>query len=1514
MSRRRVVVLASAATMFAIFGLVGFAVILTTRTHWGREKVRGYVQGLLNRSAKGAKWYIGPIRGSLFTDVTVDSFAIREPNDSLFVSTGPVRLRFDPRDIWDRRILVRELHIEHPVVNVRQDSLGKWNYRKIFPSGPPGPKKTTRGFGDYIVVTNATVQGLTFELTMPWKPADSLSGARRDSAIAFALGRKDKQILRSGSQFVITRRWTKGDVRLGYARVNDPDSTGRFFQVQRLDAEESDPPLKVSNAQGSVRLLGDSLWADFQYFEMPGSHGRAGGKVWWGSDLPTRYDVTVKGDSVSLSDVAWVYPTLPTTGGGKMDLRIRNERNLRVLDYEISNMDVQTVGSRLRGAMTFGVGAPVLIVKDLNLQATPIDWELIEDFTGEPLPFPWRGKITADIRASGGPVNTFRNEQSTFSFVDANVPGARAAGRARGELNILFPAFTRFKSFDVDLERFDLATLQFLNPSFPRLDGSISGHATLDSVWTDVRFRNADVTHHFDTLPASRFTGSGRVTIGEKFLTYDVAMQAQPIDLSTIARAWPELALEQRGTFTGPVRLQGTAEDLDVSTELTGVPGTYGFDGRVDIDSVGGYGYKGTLRFTDANLRVLYDTTTMPVSALTGSAEIDLRGDSLANYVGTIALDLMRSRIDSTRLYEGARARFAFLDGTLRVDSLGVETPLGRVSARGGLGLRADKTDSMVVRLEADSLGGIRPYLLRSAEDSLDRANIEADSLAGEVTAVLTLAGSIDTLAVRGTVDGRALDVFSTTTRRARLQLALGQVGLDGLNGTASLTADTLSVATIALRRIESDIAIRSADSAEVHATIEETTGPTIEATAGVGIRGDTTRVALSQGRVEFGDHEWTLDRRGVVKWWPDAFTIENLSFAGSRGGRITVQGTAPVNEAVAMRLVVDSVALEDLAALGQSDVKLAGAMSLDLKATGTRAAPLMDVTGRLVGTKVGQVNLSETSLSGRYADRRFTGSLGVLRGDTAVLRVDGNIPIDLAFESRNRRLLDDSMRVSVVSRDVDLKLVESFTPAVSNATGRLNANVSIAGRPRATALEGFIRVDSAGAFVTDLGVEVRDFFADLRAARDTIRIERFSMVSGETSRSRLSLDGFVAVDKADDRSFSLNLNATDFHVIDKRRIGDLTMSAGLRFQGRETASVLTGSVSVDNGYIVIPELTSKQIVNIDDPEFAAMVDTSLAGTRAVLPELPKLLQGLTAQNVQITMGSDVRLRSSEANIKLGGSVNVIRASGLSARGVPALAVEGALTTERGTFLMRFGDVLYRLFSIEGGEVRFFGDADFNPTLNIRALYSVRQADQLYSNRNISIRARLLGTLAQPRLALESADSLSLSESDLFAYLLTGRPSADIGGLNTYYADLLLTNIGSSLSARYSGRFFDYIQLQSVSGAISSSNQSRSQSLFAGLAGTQLGVGKQLNDRTFVSLTTGFCPLQQYLGSSTATNNIRASEMIGGSIEYTIRSGLGVSVSREPPIAAMLCSNESLGFAATRGSQWSLDFFRTWRW
>lgn len=1515
MPQRRTVVLATAATIFAFVALLGLGLAMSTRTAWGRERIRAYVASTLNRSVKGGRWYVGKINGSLFTDLRVDSFSLREPNDSLFIATGPVTVKFDPRDLWDRRIVVREVIIERPVVAIRQDSLGAWNYRKIFPPGPPGPKRTAPGFGDYIVVNNATIHNGAFHLTMPWRPADSLRGAKRDSAVAFALGRKDKAIRRVGSNYVQTRSWTRGELTLTSGRIANRDTAGRFFTIQQLAADGFDPPIAFSHARGTVRTLGDSLWADFAHFDLPRSTGSAKGKVWWGGGRPTRYDLAIRGDSVSLSDVAWVYPTLPTTGGGSMTLNIRNEEDLRVLDYALTEMDVRSMGSRLRGGMTFGVGGPVLVVKNVDMEATPIDWVLIERLTGEPLPYPWKGTIEATIKASGGPVNQFRIDEGQFAFADANVRGATARGSVRGTIDMVFPAFTKFRGLDVRLDHLDLATLQFLNPTFPRLDGSISGVATLDSVWTDVRFRNADMTHRFADMPVSRATGAGRVTIGEKFLTYDVALDADSLNLTTIARAWPELVLEQRGALVGPVRLQGTAEDLDVSTTMSGASGTYGFDGRVDIDSIGGYKYRGTLRFSNANLRTLYDTAAMPMTSLNGAAQLDIKGDSVLNYVGSVVLDFDRSVVDSTRLYQGGHAKLGFADGVLRVDSLRVESSLGAVTAKGGLGLRPEKPDSLVLRFASDSLGGLRPYLLRRATDSTQRAAVEADSLVGELSGTVTLTGSIDTLGAHGVLEGRGVSALAAVTDRFRLSADLQDLTSEALRGQLSLTSDSVSVATIAFRNAAVDMSVRRRDSSDVRVMTQLANGPAVDATGSLTFLGDSTHVRMSQARLAFEDHEWSLQKAGGARWWSTGFAVDSLVLGGSAGGTVRAHGIATAEEPVALQLAVDSVALSDIASVAQMRVKLAGTLSLHANITGTRAAPLMEISGRLLGTKVGQVNLSESSLRGRYADRRLTGSLGIVRGDSTVLSLAANLPLDLALMSRGTRLLEDTLRLSAVSRDVDLKLIESFTPAVTEAVGRLNANISLAGTPRARELQGFVRVDSGGASVTDLGVRFRELFADLEAERDTVKVRRLSLVSGGP-RDVLNLGGYVALDEPNDPSFDLNLTARNFHAINRRRVGDLRVSAGLRFRGRESASVLTGNVTVDEGYLVIPELTSKEVITVDDTAFAASVDTSLGGTRRVLPRLPKLLQGLRVENVGIAMGTDVRLSSSEANIKLGGSVNVIRATALSASGVPQLAVEGALRTERGTFLMRFGDVLLqRLFTIEGGEVRFFGDADFNPTLNVSALYAVRQNDQAYSNRNIRIRLRLLGTLAQPRIGLQSADSLELSDSDMIAYLLTGRPSADIGGLDRfYYRDLLLTSLGSSLSQRYSGRFFDYIQLQSVAGGVGTlGSNANSKSLFAGLAGTQLGLGKQLNDRLFISLTTGFCPLQQFFGGGTTTP-LRAADNIGGRLEYTIRSGLGVSVSREPPLAATLCSLEAVGFAAVRRPQLSLDLFRTWRW
>ncbi|MEX0908392.1 MAG: hypothetical protein WDZ58_01405, partial [Gemmatimonadaceae bacterium] len=435
-----------------------------------------------------------------------------------------------------------------------------------------------RGFGEFVQLDSATIRDARFAVTIPWRVLGNPPARVRDSIVTAALTDPVREVRRSGAGFTRTWRWEQGNVALGPSRLADPDSAARVFTVRDLAVKGLDPPFHFRNVRGTIRHLGDSVWADAPHFDLPGSTGSGKAKVVCCGGLPLRYYVDVIGDSVSLSDVAWVYPTLPRTGGGRMRLAIRNSPgDLGVLDYRIYDMDVRSTKSRLRGTMTFGVGRPLLIAKDVRLEAAPVDFDLLRTLAGGPFSYDWQGRITGTVTASGGPLDRFRVERADLVFSDAHVPGAISRGTGRGVLDIRLPALAVFRGFDVNVARFDMRTAQYLNPEFPRLQGTLAGTARLDSIWTDVRFSNADLLHRDGPGPPSRVTGAGRMTLGDEYVTYDVDLVGAPVSLTTLARSYPAIPL--RGEMSGPIRVSGTAAGMTLATTLTNEHGSISFDG-----------------------------------------------------------------------------------------------------------------------------------------------------------------------------------------------------------------------------------------------------------------------------------------------------------------------------------------------------------------------------------------------------------------------------------------------------------------------------------------------------------------------------------------------------------------------------------------------------------------------------------------------------------------------------------------------------------------------------------------------------------------------------------------------------------------------------------------------------------------------------------------------------------------------------------------------------------------------
>ena len=111
------------------------------------------------------------------------------------------------------------------------------------------------------------------------------------------------------------------------------------------------------------------------------------------------------------------------------------------------------------------------------------------------------------------------------------------------------------------------------------------------------------------------------------------------------------------------------------------------------------------------------------------------------------------------------------------------------------------------------------------------------------------------------------------------------------------------------------------------------------------------------------------------------------------------------------------------------------------------------------------------------------------------------------------------------------------------------------------------------------------------------------------------------------------------------------------------------------------------------------------------------------------------------------------------------------------------------------------------------------------------------------------------------------------------------------------------IQTANVSGQQQVSRQSL-------LNGVQFGIGKQLGERTFLSLTTG-------LGCSSTggqLNPVDIARTVGMKLEQRLTNGFGFSFAVEPPLNLLLCGSGSDRSFTTTRRQVGLDFFRAWRW
>jgi translocation and assembly module TamB len=1514
--RRRTIVLATAAVLLGIVALGVSAVVVVTQTDRGRAMImRAMVPTL--RAAVPGYLYVGRVGGTLFTDITIDSLEIREPNGRPFVATGPIRVTYDPRDLLDRRIVIKSLDVQRPRLTVVDYGADDWNWKRALLRGGPSRPRRRGDFGDYVVLDTATLHDVNLVVRQPWTLSDTLKGAKRDSALHYNLTRLDGEVRQDGDKYFRVWRFTRGDLALGRSRIADPDSAGARLALQKLDVIWVYPPFWFRNMRGTVRQLGDSLWMDGAQFQLAKSSGRGDAKIVWGSGLPVRYDIRIQGDTVAMSDVAWIDETLPRTGGGSTELTIKNDpKNLSVIEYQLRNMDARSMRSRLTGRMTFGVGGPVLRVTDVALDLKPANTDLLRQFNQEPFPYDWQGDLSGRVVARGGPVTDFQLDQATFTFDDAHVPGAQSRGAVTGMLNIFTPSEAILKGVDLRIDQLDLRTPRFVNPLFVELNGIVRGTMRLDSLWYDAHFTDADLEHVDGPGLPSHVTGRGNYTLLPEGVRFDVEMQAAPLSYTTMSRSYPTMPL--RGSAVGSIRASGMAEDFSLQMTLAGEGGEIAYNGRADgFEPV--FSATGQFRVQSANLQALFGDSRFPRSNLSLVGDIDMRGADLASMRGPVRATVDQfSRIADVRVF-GGTAHATFDSGLVRVDTMTVESSAFRLTARGGLGLVAGRSDSLQFAAAVDSLGGLRPWL--QSGDSLRRLVNPSDTLRGTIEVRGRLTGTLDTLDARGlTLDARAdangVAFGTARAERANASLAVRDV-MHGGDGLVQFTMDSARAAGIDIAAAAGRSTVRRGLAERFAAEFRTISESRVAMTGGVARLQDTTTVTIDtlSIRVDSGSARargFALAAPAVVQVMPNRTgTLDSLVLVHTDTGRLALRGAIGDSGAVRGRFDLDRLPLADVGRLLASSALAGGTASGSASIAGTRERPVFDARLTLRDALMGRMRLGALDATARYDSLRLGVDAALVVDGRQALTAEASLPLDLALVPGRVRQRDESLTGRIVSNRADLALLESLFPDVTSARGRFSTDVRLTGSWERPRLRGQVSMDSAALTLENLGIRLEQATADIGLAGDTVFIRRFGASSGAPADS-LGISGTISLVEPRTPRFDLRLTANNFLAIDKARTASLvlTTTSPITLVGSQDAARVRGAVRIDRGKVYIRALAQRRGLDLTDN--FDVIDTTFLGFNALLPKAPNaLVQNLELDNVRLNIGDDVWLRSPEANLKLGGSLRVTRSLGRDDRRAQ-LALSDSLVVDRGTYQLNLG-IARPSFEVERGVVRFYGDADLQPALDITALHTVRELRANSNRQDVRIRVSIGGTLDRPTLALSSADNPPLPESDMLSYLVTGEPAYAL--LGSAYAEqgatLALRFAGSFLSSRLAGGRFDVVQVEPT--ALGPGDAANLRANVGGiLASTRVGVGGQLARNTYFAFTTGLCGLSaQTSGGGDALSLF--AQGLGVKVERRFDRGFSASLGLEPASSAQACGR--LGISRTfqqTPPQVGVDFFRAW--
>jgi autotransporter translocation and assembly factor TamB len=710
---------------------------------------------------------------------------------------------------------------------------------------------------------------------------------------------------------------------------------------------------------------------------------------------------------------------------------------------------------------------------------------------------------------------------------------------------------------------------------------------------------------------------------------------------------------------------------------------------------------------------------------------------------GTIANAVFELATDSTSSAKG-RSLSATVAGSYSPDSWVLDSLslIGAgyfVNGRGRVDARSRGLDSIGVRIEVSSLAELWPvavevlgekYALDSvptgtiwintsisgtpAEPELE-FDLRAEQIAGAGygAGLVNAAGSID--------PSRNVELSGRVHSLTAVGRIVDRISLDVAGNTESAAARI--GALLGQNELATSVRLESADEGRL--------------------------ITLDSMTVRHASDAWRSRRAAAILAGSGRVHVDSLILDGPHS-RVVVAGGISKTDTSTLTLRMESVPVRALASIISPDTawSVAGVLDASMNVRGPLSNPRGEVE---ISTDSSFINRERVPDAVAHLVVTSEGTdLNLVLEDDSSLVATGRLPIRFETEAFGVALEESrAIDLKILVNAADVSRLEPLLANIEDPRGEIAADIRLRGTIQQPDVSGSLGLRRGYAYMPSLDVEYSEI--ELTATLDGARARVDSLLLG-TANGWLRAEGAIDLTPLHDPTLDLAVVANDFQAISDESFLTLTATGDIAIGGRLRAPTATGELTAERAVLRFADVIEKDVIDLNNPLYAGVVDTAIIRREGLQPGLMKHMQdSLVLDSLVVTLGSDVWLRSEDANVQLGGEAAISKVG-------DRYQVLGTFLARRGTYQLALGPAVTREFQIIGGSVRYFGDPSRDANLDIDASHTVRT----FRGDQVEVFANIGGTMAEPKVTLSSSLGPRISDTEIISYLLFGAPSVQV--------------------------------------------------------------------------------------------------------------------------------------------------------